>query len=114
VATSNPYGSPQVSLTWIDTDGEHVLVNTTNISLKVRNIKHDPRISIAVVDNSNPYSMMRLQGKVVEQIAGNLAEEHIDKLAKRYTGADRYAFRQPSVHRVILKVKPVKVTPPRW
>ena len=86
VATINPDGSPQLTQTWVDTDGEHVLVNTVEGFQKVRNLRRDPRISLNVTDPDNTFRYFRIRGRVVD-ITAEGGAEHIDVLAKRYTGA---------------------------
>ena len=123
LGTVNKDGSPQVTPTWIDIiekeeneDGreEIILINTAMDRLKQKNVSRDPRVSISIVDEDNPYSMVTIKGRVVEQTTAG-ADEHIDKLAKRYLNADRYPAHSPSVKRIILKVKPEKIfyLPPR-
>ena len=80
------------------------MVNTAEGRLKHKNISRDPRIAICVVDQNNPYHMITVRGKVVEQ-TNEGADEHIDKLAKKYLGVDKY----PGQKRVILKIKPERV-----
>lgn len=66
-------------------------------------------MALAIADHDNPYNMVTIRGKVVDQITGQEAEEHIDKLAKKYIGKDKYPGRAPGERRVILKIKPEKV-----
>jgi PPOX class probable F420-dependent enzyme len=86
-------GSPQVTPTWIDIvedEGQEIiLINTARDRIKQKNVSRDPRVSISVVDEENPYSMITIKGGVVDQTT-NGADEHIDKLAKRYLNAERY------------------------
>ncbi|MDG7001190.1 MAG: PPOX class F420-dependent oxidoreductase [Nitrososphaerota archaeon] len=109
VATVNKDGSPQVTPTWVDTDGKYVFINVTPQRQKAKNLQREPRIAIAVTDQANPYSMISIRGKVVEQIAGKEAEEHIDKLAKKYLGQDKYPYRQPNEKRLLLKIEPTSI-----
>jgi len=124
LGTVNKDGSPQVTPTWIDIiekeeneDGreEIILINTAMDRLKQKNVSRDPRVSISMVDEDNPYSMVTIKGRVVEQTTEG-ADEHIDKLAKRYLNADRYPAHSPSVKRIILKVNPEMIfyLPPRY
>ena len=124
MGTVNKDGSPQVTPTWIDLiekeeneDGheEIILINTAMDRLKQKNVSRDPRVSISIVDEDNPYSMVTIKGRVVEQTTEG-ADEHIDKLAKRYLNAETYPAHSPSVKRIILKVKPEKIfyLPPRY
>jgi len=102
-------GSPQVTPTWVDIDNDTILVNTAVGRLKHKNISRDGRVALAIAEHDNPYDMVTIRGKVVDQIIGQEAEEHIDKLAKKYLGKDKYPFRAPGERRVLLKIKPEKV-----
>ena len=102
-------GSPQVTPTWVDIDNDTILVNTAVGRLKQKNISRDGRVALAIAEHDNPYDMVTIRGKVVDQIIGQEAEEHIDKLAKKYLGKDKYPFRAPGERRVLLKIKPEKV-----
>src|SRR5918994_4878547 len=88
VATIRPDGTPQLTPTWIDTDGEHVLINTAEGRAKPRNLRRDPRVSVCVVDRQNPYRWLSITGTAELEHEG--AEEHIDVLAQRYTGRESY------------------------
>lgn len=101
-------GAPQITPVWIDYDGKFLLINTAEGRTKQKNFERDPRVAISVVDQSNPYNMVSVRGKVIEQTT-NGADEHIDKMAKKYLGADEYPFRSPDEKRVILKIKPEKI-----
>ncbi|MFZ0514917.1 MAG: PPOX class F420-dependent oxidoreductase [Candidatus Nitrosopolaris sp.] len=124
LGTLNKDGSPHVTPTWIDIvekeeneEGheEIILINTAKDRIKQKNVSRDPRVSISIVDEDNPYSMVTIKGRVVEQTTMG-ADEHIDKLAKRYLNAARYPAHSPNVKRIILKIKPEKIfyLPPRY
>ena len=119
LSTLNKDGSPQVTPTWIgiveDEGQELILINTAKDRIKQKNVSRDPRVSISVVDEENPYSMITIKGRVVDQTT-NGADEHIDKLAKRYLNAERYPAHSSNVKRIILKIKPEKsfYLPPRY
>ncbi|MBI5285851.1 MAG: PPOX class F420-dependent oxidoreductase [Chloroflexi bacterium] len=108
-ATINKDGSTQVTPVWVDFDGTHVLVNSEETRRKVRNVKRDPRVSISVQAPDNPYQYTEIRGRVVEITAAGGAE-HIDKMAKKYMGADKYPYNQPGDVRVILKIVPEHVS----
>ena len=110
VGTVNRDGSPHVTPVWVDTDGQYVLINTAIGRTKQINTRRDPRVSIAIADQTNPYSLVTIKGKVVEQVRGQQAEDHIDKMAKKYHGIEKYPYRQPGEQRVLLKVEPEKVS----
>jgi PPOX class probable F420-dependent enzyme len=108
LATLMKDGSPQVTPTWVDIDRNNttILVNTAKGRVKYRNILRDPRIALSVIDSANPYDMVTVRGRVVEQIKGKDADEHIDKLAKKYLGKEKYPRRRPGEERVLLRIKP--------
>lgn len=110
-------GRPQVSPIWIDIDDNNniLLFNTAQGRIKHKNISRDPRVSLSLVDKNNPYSMVTIQGTIIEQTTIG-ADEHIDKLAKKYLNIDRYPSHSPSMTRVICKIKPEKMyyLPPRY
>ncbi len=112
LATINRDGSPQVTPTWVDTDGRYILINTALGRVKVKNVRRDPRVAVAIADQMNPERYTMIRGRVVKRIAGRVAEDHIDKLARKYTGADRFASQSPDQKRVILKIMPEHVVLP--
>jgi PPOX class probable F420-dependent enzyme len=107
VATVMADGSPQITPVWIDVepDGSYVLVNTFAGSLKTKNTASRQEIAVSVVDSQNPWRFVIVRGTVVEQRYEG-AEEHIDQLAKKYLGQDRYPNHDPNRRRVILRIKP--------
>ncbi|HEU4605500.1 MAG TPA: PPOX class F420-dependent oxidoreductase [Nitrososphaera sp.] len=115
LATLMNDGSPQVTPIWVDIDGDYIIVNTAKGRIKHKNISNDPRVAVSVADQANPYNMVTVQGTVVEQTTKG-ADEHIDRMAKKYLGLDKYPGRAPGEKRIILKIKPDRVfhqKPPR-
>ena len=110
IATINKDGSPQLSPTWVDTDGKFILVNVNTTRQKLKNVQTDPRVAISLVDQADPYKAIFVKGKVVSIEKGKVAEDHIDKMAKKYIGQDKYPFRGPGEQRVLLKIEPLKIT----
>jgi PPOX class probable F420-dependent enzyme len=110
-------GRPQVSPVWIDIEDNNniILINTAQGRIKHKNVSKDPRVSLSLIDRNNPYSMVSIQGTVIEQTTIG-ADQHIDKLAKKYLNIDRYPSHSPSIKRVICKIKPEKMyfLPPRY
>lgn len=105
IATAMPDGAPQVSTVWIDLDGDEVLVNTGEGRVKTENVRRDARVAISVVDQQeDPYEQVVIRGSVVE-ITAEGADEHIDRLAKKYLGLDSYPWREPGERRVILRIR---------
>jgi len=108
LATLGHDGSPHVTPMWIDHEGDIILMNTAEGRVKLRNISKDPRVAVTVFDHKNPYDRIVIQGQVIGQTHDG-SDAHIDKLAKKYTGANKYQKSSPNEKRVILKIQPVKV-----
>jgi PPOX class probable F420-dependent enzyme len=85
IATTMPDGSPQLTQTWVDTDGEHVLINTVEGFQKVRNIERDPRVAVSVIDPANPFRYHTIRGRVTSSTTDGAAE-NIERLSQKYTG----------------------------
>ena len=105
LATLMPDGSPQVTPVWCDYDNTHVLVNSARGRRKDKNMRARPQVALSIQDPDNPYRYVGIRGRVVE-ITEQGADEHIDRLARRYLGVDRYPYRRPGEVRVIYKILP--------
>lgn len=108
LSTLMPDGSPQVTPVWVDLDGDLVVVNTAKARQKDKNMRRDPRVAVAIIDPDNPYRYLEIRGRVAE-ITEDGADAHIDKMAKKYLGVDKYPYRQPSETRVMFKIRPERV-----
>jgi PPOX class probable F420-dependent enzyme len=109
VSTLSSDGSPHVTPVWSDIDEENnILINISEISAKKKHVDKDPRIAIAIVEQYNPYNMVSIKGRVIEQTSIG-ADEHLRKLALKYLGFGKYYYRKPNHKRIILKVKPEKI-----
>jgi len=106
LATLMPGGHPQVTPVWCDLQDGYVLINTARGRQKDRNMKRDPHVSVAIADPDNPYRYLEVRGQAEELDAGGVADQHIDKMAKKYLGMDKYPNRQPGEVRVLYRVKP--------
>ncbi len=109
LATLMPDGAPQVTPVWIDYDGAHVVFNTAIGRQKDKNLQRDGRVSVMLIDPENPYRHLEVRGKVIERTTDG-ADEHINKMAKKYLGQDVYPFGQPGEQRVIFKIQPERVS----
>ncbi len=112
VVTLMPDGQPQALLTWIDTDGENLLVNTEPQRQKSKNIRRDPRVTVLLHSAEDAWDWAEVRGHVVETIGGQQARDHIDELARQYVGRD-YSNPIGPDGRVIYVIKPDKVNTPR-
>jgi PPOX class probable F420-dependent enzyme len=109
LATLMPDGSPHVAPVWVDYDGSYVLVNTHIPLQKERNLRRDPRVALSIQDPDNPYRCLVIRGRVAEMTQEG-AEEHIDRMAQKYFGTDRYEDRQPGEVRVLVKIEAEHIT----
>jgi len=102
VVTYNDKGTAQLTMVWMDVDGDDVVFNTSEGRRKSQNLRRNPRIIVSVQDRNDPQAHAVFYGKARVTDAG--ADEHIDKLAKRFLGADKYPFRQPGEKRLIVRI----------
>ena len=109
LATLLPDGSPQVTPVWFDVEAGSIRVNTAKGRWKDRNMRRDGRVALAIMDPANAYRYIQIRGRV-ERVTEQGADAHIDRLAKKYLGADQYPFRQPGEVRVIYVIRPERVT----
>jgi PPOX class probable F420-dependent enzyme len=107
VATVRPDGTPQLTPTWVDTDGEHVLINTAEGRWKPRYLRRDPRISVTVVDREDPYNWVSVTGTA--ELTHEGAEEHIHKLSHKYRGKEYDSPKDPQ--RILVRITPERVRP---
>ena len=109
LGTLMPDGSPQVTPVWCDLEGDRVVVNSARGRQKDKNIRRDPRVALAIIDPENPYRYLEIRGRVVE-ITEQGADAHIDKMAKKYLGVDKYPYRQSGEVRVMYKIQPERTS----
>jgi len=105
LATLMPDGQPQVTPVWCDYDGQHLLINTAKGRQKDRNMQRDPHVALSIMDPDNPYRYLEVRGRVAEATEQG-ADEHINRMAKKYLGLDQYPYRQPGEVRVLYKIQP--------
>jgi PPOX class probable F420-dependent enzyme len=108
LATIMPDGAPHVAPVWIDHEEDMILVNTAVGRVKQKNVCREPRVSLSVADQGNMYDMIVIHGRVVSQTLEG-ADAHIDRLAGKYIGKEKYPWRSAGERRVILKIEPTHV-----
>jgi PPOX class probable F420-dependent enzyme len=109
LATIMPDGSPQLTQTWVDTDGEHVIINTVEGFQKVRNIERDDRVALTVSDAEHPTRYLQVRGRVIN-VTTEGGAEHIDKLSMKYTGKPYPWYGGRDQVRVILTIEARKIS----
>lgn len=105
-------GSPQITQTWVDTDGEHIVINTVQGFVKLRNIERDPRMAVALDDPADRFDYKQIRGRVVETTTEGGAE-HIEQLSQKYTGQPYQWYGGRDQVRVILRIAADKISGPR-
>ena len=108
VSTLMPDGSPQLTQTWVDTDGEHVVINTVQGFQKLKNVEHDPRVAVSVADPARPSRYYEIRGRVVN-VTTEGGAEHIEALAQRYLGAPYPWYGGRDQVRVIVTISADKI-----
>lgn len=120
LATLMPDGSPQSAPVWVGLEGDRILIATGEGSLKAKNIRRDPRVSLSVVAMDNPYREAQIRGRVVER-RPDAKFEVMDRISRKYTGKE-FPMRANPEQRVVLVIEvqrarytvlPFSHTPPR-
>jgi PPOX class probable F420-dependent enzyme len=104
LATLMPDGSPQVTPVWCDYIDGQLRINSARGRIKDRNMRREPRVALCLLDPENPYRYMEIRGRIVE-ITEHGADDHINRLAKKYLGVDDYPYRQPDEVRVLYRIE---------
>jgi len=107
VTTLRQDGSPHTTVVWVDYDGGKIRFNTAIGRAKERHLRNDPRVAVTVVDPSNAYKWVSISGR--GELTQDGADEHINKLSKKYIDKDEYPFRGPGEQRVMIQVTPEHV-----
>ena len=109
IATTMADGSPQLTQTWVDTDGTNVVINSVQGFLKVRNIERDPRVAAAVADPDNPARYFQIRGRVIGATAEGGAD-HIEMLSQKYFGTPYPWYGGRDQVRVIITIEAEKIS----
>jgi PPOX class probable F420-dependent enzyme len=105
LATVDSKGRPQITPLWIDHDGNDIIVNTAEGRAKAKNMMRNPEVGISLVDPKDPYNVVAVRGRVVA-VSTEGADDHIDKLAKKYLGLDAYPNRHDGEVRIKVRISP--------
>jgi PPOX class probable F420-dependent enzyme len=112
IATLMPDGSPQLTQTWVTTDGEHVVVNIVDGMQKAKNLARDARIALNVVDPENVFRYYSVRGRVIATTTEG-GRESIDEISHKYLGIPYPNFSgNPNETRLVVTVEADKITPP--
>jgi PPOX class probable F420-dependent enzyme len=109
IATTMADGSPQVTQTWVDTDGEHVIINSVQGYVKLKNIERDPRVAVVVSEPDNPSRYFQVRGRVIN-ITTDGAVDHINMLSQKYLGMPYPWYGGRDQVRVVIVIAPDKIS----
>lgn len=108
IATTMPDGSPQLTETWVDTDGEHVVINTVQGNQKTKNIERNPRVAVNICDPTNPSRYFEIRGHVVSATTEG-GVEHIEQLAQKYLGGPYPWYGGRDQVRLVIRISANKI-----
>jgi PPOX class probable F420-dependent enzyme len=108
LATLMPDGTPQVTPVWFEYTGDRIRVNSARGRVKDRNMQQNAAVALSIVDPDNAYRHVAIRGRIAK-ITEEGADAHIDLLAKKYLGADKYPFARPGEVRAIYEIVPISV-----
>lgn len=106
LAVHLPSGQIQNHVMWVDADDDHVLINTEVHRTKYRSMTSNPDVTVTIWDAADPYKYVEVRGRVIGEVRGDGAREHIDVLSRRYTGHDYEP--QVTSERVVVRIAPVR------
>jgi PPOX class probable F420-dependent enzyme len=109
LATVMPDGSPQVTPVWFDYSNGKIRVNTARGRVKDKNMQQNAKVAVSIIDPANPYRHIAIRGHIAASTEQG-ADAHIDSLAKKYLGKDKYPFARPGEVRVIFEIEPDSVS----
>jgi PPOX class probable F420-dependent enzyme len=108
ISTLNRDGSIHSTVIWVDLEDGKVAVNSAVGRLWPTNLQRDPRTTVLVCDPNDPYRFVEIRGRAVTATTEG-ADEHIDRLAKKYLNADSYPDRRPDEQRIKFLIEPEHV-----
>ena len=109
VSTIRKDGSVHGAVVWVHTEDGNVIVNSAEGRVWPAMVRRDPRVTLTVYDQENPYEYVEVRGRVTDERTGDEADSNINALAKKYLDADEYPFRQPGEERVKFVIAPERV-----
>ncbi len=112
VATLMPDGSPQLTQTWVTTDGENVVINVVDGHQKAKNLARDARVAVNIVDPTNVFRYYAVRGRVIDMRTEG-GQESIDEISHKYLGIPYPNFTGQPETRVLVTIEADTILPPR-
>ena len=106
LATVGEDGYPHVSEVWFLAEGDQVAISLNTARQKTKNLNAEPACTVFILDLANPYRYLEIRGTAVV----TPDDDHVfsDKVGAKY-GSDVREYDGPSDHRVVVRVKPVRI-----
>ncbi|MDT5067332.1 MAG: hypothetical protein QOK02_3487 [Mycobacterium sp.] len=111
LATLMPDGSPQLTQTWVSTDGQHIVINIVDGMQKAKNIARDARVAVNVVDPDEVFRYYAVRGRVVD-VTSEGGAESIDEISQKYLGTPYPNFTGQPETRLVVTIEADTITPP--
>jgi PPOX class probable F420-dependent enzyme len=109
LATVMPDGTPQVTPVWFDYNDGTFRVNTAKGRVKASNMQEGAPVALVIIDPDNPYRYIQVRGRA-RHTTEQGADAHIDSLAKKYLGKDKYPYSAPGEVRLLVEIEPTSVS----
>lgn len=106
-----PDGSPQLTQTWVTTDGEHIVINIVEGRQKAKNLARDPQVAVNVVDPDNVFRYYAVRGRAIGMTTDG-GQESIDEISRKYLGTPYPNFTGGPETRVIVTIAADSILPP--
>jgi PPOX class probable F420-dependent enzyme len=106
-----PDGSPQLTQTWVTTDGEHIVINTPDWTQKTKNVTRDPRVAVNIVDPDDTRRYFAVRGRVIS-ISSDGGAESIDEISQKYLGIPYPNFSGRTETRTLLTIEADSILAP--
>ena len=87
LATVRPDGSPHVAPVWHHYDGERLIILAEDSAVKVRNIRHEPRVAASIATHTSPYKAAIVNG--VAELSYSNIYEYVLAMAINYLGEEK-------------------------
>jgi PPOX class probable F420-dependent enzyme len=109
LSTLNADGSVHSTIIWIDREGDNIAFNSARGRVWPANLERDPRVTLTLLDESDPYTYAVLTGSATVVDTGEDADRHMDVLAKKYINQDVYPWRKAGEQRIKFHLSPARI-----
>jgi PPOX class probable F420-dependent enzyme len=107
LSTLNADGTIHSAIIWLGVEDDKLALNTARGRAWPTNLERDPRATLVVLNQDNPYEYAEIRGEA--ELTDEGADEHIDTLAQKYINQEKYPWRTPDEQRVKVLITPTRV-----